>query len=125
MLALMTSTLVPFVRRPLGRRLMGPLAAVLLGAAWLPVVGDDHWQDLHDKVRSGQLVPMPVILDWLEERYEGVVLEVELEREKDRLIYEVEMLGPQGQLVEFEFDAASGELIGMEGVNIDGMRRTL
>jgi hypothetical protein len=33
------------------------------------------------------------------------------------------MIGPQGQLVEFEFDAASGELVGIQGVNIEGMKR--
>lgn len=124
MLVFMTSTSVPLVRRLPVRRLMGALAAALLCAAWFPAVGDGHWQDLHDEVRSGQLVPMPSILDWLEARYEGVVLEVELESKEERLIYEVEMLGPQGQVVEFEFDSASGELIGMEGVNIEGMRRT-
>jgi len=33
------------------------------------------------------------------------------------------MVGPQGQVVEFEFDAATGELVGIEGVNINGMKR--
>ncbi|MFQ3789262.1 PepSY domain-containing protein [Halomonas sp. A29] len=99
------------------------LLSALLGLMAIHVLADDHWRDLHDAVRSGRLVALPEILDWLEARYEGRVLEVELERDDGRLIYEIEMLGPQGQVVEFEFDAESGELIGMEGVNIDGMRR--
>ncbi|MCE8016189.1 peptidase [Halomonas sp. MCCC 1A17488] len=108
-------------RRAFVRRALAALWLSLLAAA--PAFADRHWHDLHEAVRSGRLVALPQILDWLEARYEGQVLEVELERDDGRTIYEVEMLGPQGQVVEFEFDAASGELIGMEGVNIDGMRR--
>ncbi|RTR06321.1 PepSY domain-containing protein [Halomonas nitroreducens] len=98
------------------------LLAVALTFAF-PTLADEHWHDLHDEVRHGRLVALPEILDWLEARYHGQVLEVELERDDGRLSYEVEMLGPQGQVVEFEFDARSGELIGMEGVNINAMRR--
>lgn len=99
------------------------LLSALFGLTASHGLADDHWRDLHEAVRSGRLVALPEILDWLEARYAGQVLEVELERDDGRTIYEVEMLGPQGQVVEFEFDAESGELIGMEGVNIDGMRR--
>ncbi|MBB3329609.1 putative membrane protein YkoI [Halomonas campaniensis] len=98
---------------------------LLLALAGLPplAAGDDDWQELHERVSRGELVPMATVLDWLEARYAGQVLEVELEREDSRLVYEVEMLGPRGQRVEFAFDAASGELIGIEGVGIDDMRR--
>ena len=51
------------------------------------------------------------------------MIEVELERDDGRVIYEIEMIGPQGQLVEFEFDAVNGELISIEGVGIQGMTR--
>ncbi|QJQ93845.1 MULTISPECIES: PepSY domain-containing protein [Halomonadaceae] len=88
-----------------------------------PLAADEHWRDLHGEVRAGRIVALPVILDWLEAHYEGRVLEVELEREDGILVYEVEMIGPQGQIVEFEFDAVSGELIGIEGVNVNAMRR--
>ncbi|MGJ7459045.1 PepSY domain-containing protein [Halomonas sp. MA07-2] len=109
---------------PQGRAAVLALA-LLIALACLPLAaaGDDDWYDLHERVSRGQLVPMSEILDWLEAHYRGQVLEVELEREKGRLVYEVEMLGPRGQRVEFEFDAASGELTGIEGVGIDDMRR--
>lgn len=84
---------------------------------------DDDWRDLHDEVRAGRFVALPSVLDWLEARYRGQVLGVELERDDGVALYEVEMIGPQGQVVEFEFDAASGELVGIEGVNIEGMKR--
>lgn len=108
---------------PTSRPCLPALAALLFLLAASPAPADEAWRDLHEAVREGRVVPLPDILDWLEARYVGQVLEVELERDDGRMVYEVEMLGPQGQVVEFEFDAASGELIGMEGVNIDGMRR--
>ena len=95
-----------------------------LVAVWEPLAhADDDWRDLHDQVRAGHLVSLPSVLDWLEARYVGTVLETELERDDGMAIYEVEMLGPQGQMVEFEFDASNGELIGIEGINIEGMER--
>ncbi|MDI5891752.1 PepSY domain-containing protein [Halomonas rhizosphaerae] len=114
--AMMNRYLLPSLRLP-------ALAALLALLAASPAPADEGWHDLHEAVREGRIVPLPDILDWLEARYVGQVLEVELERDDGRMTYEVEMLGPQGQVVEFEFDAASGQLIGMEGVNINGMRR--
>lgn len=102
------------------------LMVVLVCLASAPALmarADDDWRDLHDEVRAGRLVALPSVLDWLEARYRGEVLEVELERDDGLTVYEIEMLGPQGQLVEFEFDATSGELIGIEGVDIEGMTR--
>ncbi|WP_043487748.1 PepSY domain-containing protein [Halomonas halodenitrificans] len=104
-------------------RLGLPMLAALLLQGTAPAWADNDWQDLHAAVREERIVPLPTLLDWLEAHYVGQVLEVELERDDDRLAYEIEMLGPQGQVVEFEFDAESGELVGMEGVRIDAMRR--
>nr|WP_299243513.1 PepSY domain-containing protein [uncultured Halomonas sp.] len=103
---------------------MMTLLAALIWLGGMPLIqADDDWRGLHDEVQSGRLVALSEVLDWLEKHYLGEVLEVELEREDGKALYEVEMIGPQGQLVEFEFDAANGELIGIEGVNIDAMQR--
>lgn len=112
----------PHARRPL-TLLAGVLAGLLVQLAAAPAPAEEHWHDLHEAVREERIVALPSLLDWLEARYAGQVLEVELERDDGRLVYEIDMLGPQGQKVEFEFDAESGELIGMEGVKIDAMRR--
>ncbi|GED21541.1 PepSY domain-containing protein [Halomonas halmophila] len=88
------------------------------------VLADEDWRELHDAVQRGELVELPTILDWLQSRYRGEVLEVELERDDGATLYEIEMLGPQGQVVEFEFDASDGQLIGMEGANINAMRKS-
>ena len=95
----------------------------LLLALWPAARADDDWRSLHDDVRAGRLVSLGSVLDWLEQHYVGNVIEVELDRDDGKVYYEIEMVGPHGQVVEFEFDAATGELVGIEGVNINGMKR--
>lgn len=102
------------------------LAPLLLSGTSIPASADaPHWRDLHHEVKSGHLVGLTEIMDWLEARYAGQILEVELEQDggDGRIEYEVEMIGPQGQVVEFEFDATTGELLSIEGVNIEAMRK--
>lgn len=102
------------------RWLLGTLlATVLVGSA----VGDQHWEALHNEVQRGEVVPLETILDWLEANYRGEVLEVEVEREDGLVEYEIKLLGSQGQVVEFEFDGHSGQLMKIEGVRINEMRR--
>lgn len=115
----------PPLRSPLLRHAAAALLALLVVSMLsLADDADDSWRDLHRQVQQGELVALTEILDWLEAHYEGQVLEMELERDDGQVVYEIEMIGPQGQLVEFEFDARNGELIGMEGVNIGAMERT-
>lgn len=84
--------------------------------------GED-WRQLHREVQAGRIRPLADILDNLHREWLGEVIEVEIERDDDRWIYEIEMLGPQGQVVEFEIDAGSGEILEIEGRNIRSMRR--
>ena len=103
------------------RRNVTGLALVLLLAG--SAVGDQPWESLHGEVGRGEVVPLDTILDWLEAHYIGDVLEVEMEREGGYVEYEIKLLGPQGQVVEFEFDGHNGQLMSIEGVRINDMRR--
>lgn len=103
------------------RRNVTGLALVLLLAG--SAVGDQPWESLHGEVGRGEIVPLDTILDWLEAHYIGDVLEVEVEREGGYVEYEIKLLGPQGQVVEFEFDGHNGQLMSIEGVRINDMRR--
>ena len=47
----------------------------------------------------------------------------EVERDDGLVEYEIKLLGPQGQVVEFEFDGQSGQLMQIEGVRIREMQR--
>lgn len=87
------------------------------GAATFTAVPQATASDDHDKARmlrdAGEIVPLSVILQ-RPELGDARVLEAELEREDGRMVYELEVLDPDGRVREWYFDAASGEPLGWE-----------
>lgn len=117
-----TSSLLPrdpFIR---GMLFLGVLIA-LLTLSLRCAYADDDWRDLHRQVERGEIRPLGEILDTLSHHWFGDVIDVELERDGGKVIYEIELLGPQGQVVEFEIDARTGEVLEIEGQNIREMER--
>lgn len=55
------------------------------------------------------ILPMERILDEARDAVAGIVMEIELEKEHGRLIYEVEIVTPDEREVEIEYDARTGE----------------
>jgi uncharacterized membrane protein YkoI len=88
------------------------VAALLLAA---PAIGDDDHDRLRAALERDELVSMRSIFDWIGQRYDGRILEVELEDENGLLIYEVDLLTADGHKIEFEFDARNGALIAVKG----------
>lgn len=70
----------------------------------------DHNQAL-DLVKSGDIIPLATILKKLQTIEQGQVIEVELEKKKKRLIYEIELVNNDGIVKEYIFDAKTGELL--------------
>ena len=101
---------------------MTRIAAVCLLLAAIPVAADDDRAALREAVRSGQLVPLTQLIDWVQTRYCGEIIEVELERDDGFWVYEIELLAPTGAKIEFEFDARTGDLLEVEGRNLEGAR---
>jgi len=99
------------------------LLLLLLLLASQPAMADDDWRQLHKEVQAGRIKPLSDILDNLAQNWIGQVVDVDYERKRGRRIYEIELLGSEGQVVEFEVDAVTGELIGIEGSNINAMKR--
>lgn len=97
------------------------IALCLVGA--VPAFADEDWRKLHEEVQAGRIKPLGDILDSLLRDWDGQVIDVEFEQEDGRQLYEIELLGSEGQVVEFEVDATTGELIGIEGNDINGMKR--
>lgn len=98
------------------------LPLILLFSGGL-TLADEHWRNLHKEVEAGRIKSLSSVLSDLEKDYIGQIIEVEFEQEDGRAIYEIEMIGPGGQVVEFEVDAINGKIIGIEGRNIKGMER--
>jgi uncharacterized membrane protein YkoI len=100
------------------------LALLLVGAFGpLPGTADDDAARARDAVREGRFVSLSSILTWIESRYEGRAVEVELEEEGGIPLYEVEWLTPQGRMVELEFDARTGKLVEVEGRGLEEAKR--
>ena len=118
----------PYAPRVTWRRrsLVALLALVACGLLTAPVGSaprDDDAERARRAVQEGRFVPLSTILDWIERRYEGRAIEVELEDDEGRPTYEVEWLTPHGAVVEIEFDARTGELLEVEGTGLEKAQR--
>ncbi len=76
-------------------------------------LADDH-DEAYELLRSGEILPLENILQISRERVQGYILEVELEQEDGRLIYEIEILDEKGLAWEIELDARTGEILKQE-----------
>lgn len=84
------------------------LATVFCGQLQARDLSHDEAQRLQ---QQGKILPLATLLKKLKARHPGRVLEVELERKGKRYIYEIELIDKNGVVLEFEFDAATGELL--------------
>lgn len=62
-------------------------------------------------VQAGQVLPLRSVLERMEREHPGQVLEVELEQDKGRWIYEFKLLRTGGQLAKIKVDARTGEVL--------------
>ncbi len=85
---------------------------LLLAAA--PGVADEDHEAARRLKQAGEILPLEQVLDKAGATHPGRVLEVELEREKGRYIYELEVLTDENIVWELKYDARSGALIETE-----------
>jgi hypothetical protein len=114
----MSARLNPFFRR--WRVRPAPIGAAL-GCALLAgaVAAQEGRGALADAVRSGQILPLAHFSDHAERHFGGRLIEVELDREKQGLRYELELLLEDGRKLELVYDAASGGLLEVEGHRLE------
>lgn len=94
--------------------------AVLLSLIAGPALAD---RDDHDRARraleAGEVLPLSEILAAVEAVRPGRVIEVELERDDGRWVYELELVAPDGRILEIEIDAATADILDIEREEAD------
>jgi len=90
-------------------------ATALAGTALvaLPASASDRvrQQEVRQLRESGKILPMEDILGRARAAQPGQVVEVELERESGRYVYEVKVIDDADKVHKLELDAGSGELL--------------
>jgi uncharacterized membrane protein YkoI len=74
-------------------------------------------------VETGEILPLSKILAVVEQAFEGRLIEVELEDEDGTLVYEIEILAPQGNVIEVTVDARDAKILEVEGRGIEAARK--
>lgn len=93
----------------------------LLGILHTPASWGDSSD--HDRARAaltaGEIMPLRQLLEQVEKNYPGQVIEVELEHDDQRWVYEIKLLRAGGAMTKLKLDAKNGSLIKAKNKNID------
>jgi len=76
----------------------------------LALADSDH-ELARELKQAGDILPLEQILDKVQKLHPGHVLEVELEKEQQHYIYEIETVDIKGNVWEMQFNAKTGELL--------------
>lgn len=88
----------------------------LITITGISYAGDDH-DEAKKLLESGDILPLENILKKVRALQPGKILDIELESEHNRTIYEIELLTPEGRVLELTIDAKTAELLSTENEN--------
>jgi len=92
--------------------LLAPLLVLLTTLAATPVLADKRDHDLaRQALQSGAVLPLRAILDIVDKRYPGKIMEVEFEHDDGQFIYEIKVLQSGSRLIKLKLDARNGNII--------------
>ena len=91
--------------------LISSLIVVLLPA---PAVHADDDKRIRQLQRSGEILSLEQIFDKARRVKPGRIVDVDLDKDDGRYVYEIELLESSGKVWEMEFDARTGELLELE-----------
>jgi len=94
--------------------IMTVILALLISNPTQIAQADDDYLEAKRLRERGEIKSLEEILKNVRRAYPGRILEVELEDEKGRIIYELEILGHDRIVREIHIDARSGELLSVE-----------
>jgi uncharacterized membrane protein YkoI len=87
------------------------LAAAGFTVSALTFAEDAATPDVAKLLESGQILSQEAIIKRATEQHPGKVSEVELERDGDGYVYEIDIVDHSGTKTEFKLDAKSGEVL--------------
>ncbi len=87
------------------------LALALSGVPVARADGRDDHEQARAAMLAGEVLPLPALLERLQRSHPGQVLELELERDDGRWVYEVRLLQPDGRLLRLDVDARTAEVL--------------
>jgi len=85
------------------------LAAFMILSPLQIAMADDDYIEARRLLDSGDILPLEIILKNVRQIFPGKVLEVELEKEDKKIVYEIEILGDDGVIKEVYIDAKTGK----------------
>lgn len=90
------------------------LTISLLLVTPLLVQADDDHETAKRLKDAGDILSLEIILKNVREVQQGKILEAELESKNGNLLYEIELLTPEGKVLELIFDAHTGQHLSTE-----------
>jgi len=91
---------------------------IIIGAVLFALSMPVFSQRDHDEAKllldSGDIMPLENVLVLARKVEQGKIIEVELESEHGKTVYEIELLTTDGRVLELKFDARTGQHISTE-----------
>ena len=72
-------------------------------------MADDDYIEARRLLNSGDILPLETILKNVRQIFPGKILDVELEKENQLIVYEIEVLGENGVIEKIYIDAKTGQ----------------
>ncbi len=94
------------------------LAALALALALLPATAKDQ-DRAREAVRRGEAVPLAQVTEHALRTFGGRVIEVDIDGERRRIEYELELLLDDGRVIELKYEGRTGHLIEIKGQRLE------
>ncbi len=89
------------------------LIVILSGLVPVAIADDDYIEARH-LLDSGKILPLETILKKIRQEFPGKVLDIDLEKEDQKIVYEIEILDSNGIVKEIYINASTGELLSVQ-----------
>lgn len=99
------------------RLLLSLLLVACLLCAGAALADDD--EDARALLAAGEVRPLSELIEHVESTCRGRFVETELEEDDGVWVYEIKLLGPDGDVAELEYDARDFDLLEAEGKRLD------